>query len=314
MMKNNLKILLLISFLFVFSCNKDEIENRNDNAVKLNINLSGSIQNPAFSPDGKIIIFTNFRKGYNKPPSDIYSFNLETEELKILVNDGSSNVNLPGECWNKISNLIVFSSDREPHDEIFYINSDSSNGSEIAITSRQDSVAFEPTFSPDGKWIVFESHKLDEEKNGAVVKYKVDGTSDYIFLTSLNENCKQPNWSPTGDKILYQKEENNQWDIWIMNIDGSDKAKITNFSGNKTDAVFSSDGKYVIFSWENDDNPSANIYKVAISGGSPERLTDFNGYDGAPAISPDGTSLIFESSQGDDPNKTDGTELWLIKL
>ncbi len=308
---------ITISILFMIfafsSCNKDKEIERNDNATELKINLSGSLQNPAFSPDGKIIVFTLFKNGYNKPPSDLYTYNLETKELKILISDGNSNVNLPGECWNDSLNSIIFSSDSEPHDEIFYISETGTTGNEIKITNRSDSVAFEPTFSPDGKWIVFESHKLDEEENGRIVKYKLDGTSEYINLTPIGENCKQPNWSPSGDKILYQKEENKQWDIWIMNTNGSNKTKITNFDGNKTDAVFSNDGQYIIFSSENDDVKLANIYKVAISGGTPIRLTNYNGYDGAPSISPNGTKLIFESTNND-PDKSNGTSLWLINL
>ncbi len=312
----NIKVLFifLTSVSFFFSCKKDNIDiERNDDAVKLNINLEGSLQNPAFSPDGKSIVFTCFRKGYNKPPSDLYIFNLETEELKKLVADGSSNVNLPGSAWNS-NKYIIFSSDREPHDEIYYIAENKTPGNEIRLTNRSDSVAYEPTFSPDGQWVVFESHKLDQETHGIITKYKFDGTSNYIKLTSETDDCRQPNWSPTGNKILYQKEENNRWDIWIMNTDGSGKQNITNFEGSKTDAAFSHDGTEIIFSYENPDIEAANIYKSAVSGGSPVRLTNFEAYDGAPSVSPDGKKLIFESAPYEDPNKSNGTSLWIINL
>ncbi len=300
---------LLISIL---SCKKSEIA-RNDSAVKLEINLPGSLQNPAFSPDGKTIVFTHFRNGYNEPPSDLYTFNLETKELIPLLVNGNSNVNLPGQCWNSVLHSIIFSSEGNTDDEIYYINETGSAGDEIQITNRADSIAFEPTFSPNGEWIVFESHKLDEEGNGIITKYKLDGTSGYINLTPLGENCKQPNWSPLGNKILYQKEDNGQWDIWSMNTDGSNREKITNFEGNKTDAVFSSDGLYIIFSAETSEVEVANIYKALVSGGSPARLTNYSGYDGAPSISPDKSTLIFESSS-ESPDEGEGTTLWKLAL
>ncbi len=308
----------LVALFIISGCQKEAVEadspiRRNDAAVKLEIDLSGSLQNPAFSPDGKTIVFTRFRNGYNLPPSDLYTFNPETNELKPLLADGSSNVNLPGECWNDSVKAIVFSSDREPHDELYSIAQDGTTGDEIRITNRADSVAFEPTFSPDGQWVVFESHKLDEEGGGVITKYKRDGSSNYIRLTPAGEDNKQPNWSPKDNTILFQKKENRQWDIWIMNTDGTNKTKVTNFTGSKTDAVFSSDGQSILFSAENNAVELANIYKVSVSGGSPLRLTNYSGYDGAPAISSDGTKLIFESSSGD-PDKSNGTSLWMLRL
>ncbi len=309
-----IKIVLLFAIITnaLTGCIKENANiKREDVAIQLDINLPGSLQNPAFSPDGSRIVFTHFRKGYNRPPADLYLFNLETKILSPLMVDGFNNVNLPGTSWNNELDAIAFSSERELDDEIYYINENGVNGDERRITGRPDSVAFEPTFSPDGQWIVFETHKLDDEKYGVITKYKLDGSSGYVNLTPVEEDNKQPNWSPSGDKILYQKKENNQWDIWMMNIDGSDKIRVTNFEGNKTDAVFSKDGQFIIFS-SDFGVELANIYKIPISGGQPTRLTYYKGYDGAPAISPNASHLIFESSAGDpDRGKT---SLWLLEL
>src|SRR5882672_12041695 len=35
------------------------------------ISTTGSLQNPCFSPDGSMIVFTRFRRGYNTGASDI---------------------------------------------------------------------------------------------------------------------------------------------------------------------------------------------------------------------------------------------------
>ncbi|VAX17322.1 tolB protein precursor, periplasmic protein involved in the tonb-independent uptake of group A colicins [hydrothermal vent metagenome] len=312
-----MKIILLLLILSLISCKEEvteptDTEQRNDDGIILNISLSGSLQNPAFSPDGKSIVFTRFINGYNKEPAELYRYDLFTKQLTLLISDGSANVNLPGSAWNGAINQIVFSSSREPHDETYMIIENGSPGDEIKITDRSDSVAYEPTFSPNGEWIVFESHKLDEEVNGIIVKYKIDKSSPYIYLTDSVDDCRQPNWSPSGNKILYQKFVNGQWDIWIMNTDGTDKTKVTSGSGNKTDASFSNDGQLIIYSTDFELDLS-NIYKIPVTSGTPDRLTDYTGYDGAPSLSPDGTKLIFESFNGDPDNST-GTKLILLNL
>jgi len=176
--------------------------NREEEAFKLEISINGSLQNPAWSPDGGSVLFTRFRNGYNVEPADIFIINVGDNSIKTLVSDGSGNINLPGSAWNSVTHKIVFASTRDPHDEIFIIDEDGIPGDEVKITDREDLVAYEPSFSPDGEWVVFESHQLDVEGDGVTTKYKVDGTGSYQTLTDINEDCRQPNWSPAGDLIL----------------------------------------------------------------------------------------------------------------
>jgi TolB protein len=306
--------LLILVLLTILNCCKDDNNYipRTDNGISLNISLNGSLQNPAFSPDGNSIVFTRFRNGYNEEPADLFIYNLQSGETTTLVSDGSGNVNLPGSTWNGFINSIVFSSSRDPHDEIYLIPESGTPGSEIKITERTDSVAYEPSISPDGQWIVFESHKLDVEGHGIITKLNIGGGSSYIRLTSSADDCRQPNWSPNGDKILYQKFEAGQWDIWVMDINGTNKSKVTSGAGDKTDACFTQDGQYIIFS-SDFELDLANIYRILVTGGTPERLSNYSGYDGAPSISSDGTKIVFESCSGD-PDDSNGTILIILNL
>lgn len=318
---SNINRLIVIMALTQVSCKKENITTRTDGAYSLEIKGKGSYQNPAWSPDNNSIVLTNFCNGYNTDPADVLLFNLNTRSIRKLISDGSANINLPGSCWNAVTHTIVFSSSREPHDEIYLIDENGGSGSEKKITQRSDRVAFEPSFSPNGLWIVFESHEVDVEGNGIIMKYKIDGTSSYIQLSDANDDCRQPNWSPAGNLILYQRFINEQWDIWGMDTLGNNKAKITSGSGDKTDASFSPDGQYIVYSSNEGGEKYANLYTIPSSGGISTKITNYNSYDGAPSWSPDGKKIIFESSFTDPETPTlwtpadpDGTKIWIIDL
>jgi TolB protein len=165
---------------------------------------------------------------------------------------------------------------------------------------------------PYGAWVVFESHPLDVENNGVITRYKVDGSGEYEALTAASDDARQPNWSPAGDLILYQQFANGQWDIWVMAPDGADKRQVTNGPGDKTDAAFSPDGRFIVYSSDAGRLAFANLFTLPVSGGAPTQLTHYDGYDGAPSWSPDGSWIAFESSPGD-PDEG-GTTLWLTAV
>jgi TolB protein len=318
----------LLAVLFLPVCGREGVNGpeeaeRGDGAVHLSPSVSGSLQNPAWSPDGRHILFTRFRNGYNRGPADILIHTLPAKDIQgrdssdgqvhFLVRDGSDNVNAPGACWSPVVRAIVFSSSRDPRDEIFRIGENGAPGDERRITDREGKSSYEPTLSPDGLWAVFESHVLDVEGNGVLVKTRMDGTEPVRELTPSQEDCRQPNWSPAGGLIAYQRFENGQWDIWTCGEDGGNRRRVTQGEGDKTDASFSPDGAWIVCSVESPEETGAGLAAFPASGGAPVRITSAGWVDSAPSWSPDGRTVAFESSASD-PDGSSGTDLFLIDV
>jgi len=152
---------------------------------------------------------------------------------------------------------------------------------------------------------------VDAEGNGVIAKYKMDGTEAYHTLTDMDQDCRQPNWSPASDLILYQELADGRWDIWLMDADGTNNRKVTSGAGDKTDASFSPDGQWIVYSSDQGGIESADLFVMPVSGGHPIRVTDYEGYDGAPSWSPGGDKIAFERCLGY-LDRSDGTTIWTI--
>lgn len=102
----------------------------------------------------------------------------------------------------------------------------------------------------------------------------------------------------TTDKILFTSNKDGNYEIYLINADGSDLKNLTNNSANDLQPTWSPDGKYIAYSSDRDGH--LEIYVMKADGSEQTRLT-FNttGSGNAnPTWSPDGKYIIFISSQG----------------
>ncbi len=308
------KLNILFSLILITS---QLFAQRNDIAVKINVstsNYTGSLQNGAWSPDNQKIMCTNWAGGYNQLPANIFIIDLSNNSITEMTTDGESNVNMPGQTWSVATNKILFSSEHNGNGDQAHIMSPSdAPGTAVKITPFTDRMCWEPGFSPDGEYIVYEAHYVNNDQVGVIETYKIDNTQNPVTLTdSTTVNAKQPTWSPLGDKIAYQVFDGNVWNIWTMNIDGSNKQNITGTdAGDKTDATFSPNGEWIVYSSNNGALNYANIFIKNLTTGQLLQVTDYpNGYDGAPSWGTN-NKIIFESTVGE-PDTSSGATLWTI--
>ena len=98
-----------------------------------------------------------------------------------------------------------------------------------------------------------------------------------------------------GQRIVFATFRDENLEIYDMNPDGSDQARLTTSSARDDTPVMAHDGSRILFTSDRDGNDE--IYSMNPDGSSPVRLTNNAADDRNPAISPDGSRIAFQSDR-----------------
>jgi TolB protein len=204
-------------------------------------------------------------------------------------------VNLPGSCWDRATDSIAYTADPEGADQVYLVAADASTRPRRVTTDPE--VAFEPSLSPDGTQVVFENHQAGERGVIAIA----DVATGTVRQITSGADDRQPNWSPRGDLIVFQRTRARAPDLYVVRPDGGGLRNVTKTKRlEETDVSFSPSGNWLVFSSDGDEIDVASLFTISINGRGRRQLTRTRGiYDGAPSWSPSGTTIAFESARGD---------------
>jgi Tol biopolymer transport system component len=152
------------------------------------------------------------------------------------------------------------------------------------ITQLSDTPASEwvPQWSPDGQKIAFSS---DRDGDSEIYVMNKDG-SNLVQLTNNSGYDGHPRWSPDGSMIAFETDrDGGDWDIFVMNVDGSHPRPVTvNTDSNDWMPFWSPDGKWLVFvSGMDGDN---ELYIIDINGQNQQKLTSNDYADESPVWIP----------------------------
>ncbi|UCF38378.1 MAG: serine/threonine-protein kinase [Acidobacteriota bacterium] len=123
------------------------------------------------------------------------------------------------------------------------------------------------------------------------------GQAERVVLTNPKFQDSNPSVSPNGDRILFNSDRTDAFEVWVTASDGSDPYQLTHFGRHCGRANWSSDGTRIVF--DSNINQAWGVYVIDAEGGVPSRLTGTQYEGGAPSWSRDGSRIYFWSSRGE---------------
>lgn len=226
---------------------------------------------PSWSPDGKKIVFTSYRRRY----PDLYTIDLAKRELTLLAGYNGLNTSAAyapngreiamtlsmggnpdiyilrppakggrlfrltttapaaetGASWSPDGQRLVFVSDSSGSPQLYLMNRDSGERTRVPVSGSEN---VSPSWGPDGR-IAFASRRAGLYR--ICVYDPVSG--DVTDLTGDSANFEDPSWAPDGRHIVCTRTSGGSSTIYILDTMGKPSIPLLRVEGNWRSAAWS---------------------------------------------------------------------------
>jgi len=209
----------------------------------LDLNDEGG-RHPAFSPDGARIAISS-RRGESPAIYLIDATRAAQSPLSAVTSPAGTGADAEPSFTPDGARIVYTSTRRAGDGDIRIINTDGTGMVPLVQTDAQEHWG---VVSPDGNWLAYSSDAagnsdiwVKDISNFADAAY--DPTDPGTNLTASSAfRDEAPNWSPDGTKLAFHTNRNGDFDIFLMNADGSGQVAVTADQHSDGFPVFGPDG------------------------------------------------------------------------
>lgn len=201
---------------------------------------------PAWSPDGKRVLFTSWKSGLPR----VYELNLETGRERQVPAPRNGDYISPTYApdGETIAFAITGSSGRSG---LYTYNIARECCFTTLIEGRSDEIS--PSFSPDGRWIAFNSNRLGTGIPQIYVIPSGGGQAQILSPYTFEQPgyFSAPAWSPIGERVAFHGriERIGQHQILIAERGRGNRVIRLTRTGNNEDASWAPDGRHLVYTF-----------------------------------------------------------------
>ncbi len=234
--------------------------------------LGARINAMSFSPDGRTIAFSALREGQ----FDLWTADVATGRIGRVTTDPRYET-YPS--WSPDGSALFYirSDDRWADHEIVRIPK--GGGPATVVATDRDLFDYGtmgprarfgyPLISPDGKWLIFKSHR------SGWINYWLSpaagGAPRPLAAEAADQNDAR--WSPDSRSVVFGALHNGTQNLRIVLVDGGKARTLTTATaGVAATPDWSPDGTRIVYTFATATAP-ADLYVIPAGGGTPTRLT-----------------------------------------
>ena len=265
--------------------------------------------NPAWSPDGKMIVFgmIDQRPGV-KPYCALLGLDVNTSEVKAITDEKWDTCNRIE--WRRDGKAIVFVGTKLRdgstirRDQVYHLTV--ADGSTRRLTADSDRNQIESLGITDSNQVL----SVPFSRSSQIWSMAPDGNSKTALRLTTGSSDGRAGLVPLADgKIAFTARVSENLGAWLVNGDGSDRRQFVTDPPIIEELRATPDGKYFFFASIKDDR--SHLYRVDADGGNLKQITVGDTYETDSSPSPDGKWIVFDSMPA---SNLDDRRLWRTSI